>query len=106
MARYILIDANSGYIFADTGDLNGPARDETPADAARRTDEEIGNNDLEYTELTGGQSSRGKTGYYVYRADIDGREVVPLVENGQDQDTIDEVESKCEYVCFVETICE
>ena len=42
MARYILIDNYSGYIFGDTADINGRALQvDNPIDAARAFDEQV-----------------------------------------------------------------
>ena len=40
-------------------------------------------------------------GYYVYRADIDGAEAVPVVMDGQDKDTIEAVLRDCRPVCCI-----
>ena len=100
MARYILICSESGYIFGDSADITGGATS-TPAQVAAALDASIGLHDRTYSELHAPPSD-GRTGYLVYRADIDGSEVVPLVHDGQDRDTIEQVERLCEYVCFVE----
>ena len=42
------------------------------------------------------------TGYHVYRADVRGSEAVPVVQDGQDQDTINAVMELCDYVAFIE----
>jgi hypothetical protein len=39
VTRYILMDNGDGRIWGDTADLDGPARDETPAEAAARLDQ-------------------------------------------------------------------
>lgn len=100
MARYIIIDAWTGYIFGDTADLDGAARDETPAEACARLDASIGEYGRTYEEVSRLSSD---TGYIVYRADIEGGEVLPVVTDGQDQDMIEAVERLCERVCAVET---
>lgn len=104
MARYILIDNSSGYIFGDTSDINGAIYSaESPADAARELDEKIvGQHGRSYRERTDVVSGTSVTGYHVYRADVRGSEAVPTVWDGQDQETIDAVERDCQYVCFVE----
>ena len=100
MARYILICSESGYIFGDSAYITGGATS-TPAQVAAALDASIGLHDRTYSDLHA-RPSDGRTGYLVYRADIDGSEVVPLVHDGQDRDTIEQVERLCEYVCFVE----
>jgi len=102
MARFILIDNASGYIWGDTADLNGSARDETVIDAARRLDEHYGETGRSYAECgPGAMPASNATAYHVYRADIDGSEAVPVVEDGQDQETIEMVERLCRKVAVV-----
>jgi hypothetical protein len=106
MPRYIIIDLDSGFIFGDTGDLDGPARQETPLDACRRLDRSLGEFEREYVEY--GPNSNQAFGlnrsiYDVYRADIKGSEAVPLVHDGQDQETINSVIASCDHVATVVT---
>lgn len=111
MPRLILIDDHSGYIFGDTADLPGDhvmdgtaARDHemTPTLAARWLDEAgIGTFGRSYVEHRQKPISAG--GYHVYRADIDGSDAVPVVWDGQDQETIRTVVDNCRYVGFIET---
>ena len=103
MARYILIDNGSGYIFGDTADFaSGRQSDiENISDAARMLDESIGEYGREYTTHDLSPMST-VTGYDVYRADINGSEAVPVVLDGQDAETISAVISCCVYVGFVE----
>jgi hypothetical protein len=102
MARYILIDHNSGYIWGDTGDLNGPARQETPAEAALRLDEDNKEFGREYEEHGANyRPNSGESAYHVYRADIDGSEAVPLVYDGQSRDEIEAVERLCRKIAVV-----
>lgn len=106
MARYIGIEINSGYIFFDTGDLDGAARQETPAEAVARFhayENMLGGAEAEYVEH-GYHAPEGASGYHVYRADIDGSEAVPIVRDGQDQEAVEAVERDCDHVCFVETV--
>jgi hypothetical protein len=101
MARYILIDNNSGYIFGDTADLPGfDGSGGSPIDAARTLDASIGVHGRDYELLYRNPADTG-TGYDVYRADIDGSEAVPVVQDGQDPDTIAAVVQHCEHVGFV-----
>lgn len=110
MARYILIDNYSGYIFGDTADLplshlidGAPARehDLTPALAARWLDEaEVGDYGRTYTLLPYAPLST-QSGYLVYRADVDGSDAVPVVQDGQDAEAISAVVRDCEFVGFV-----
>lgn len=102
MARYILIDNNSGYIFGDTADFAAGRESEinSIADAARMLDESIGEHDRSYTEHMRNPRTTA-TGYDVYRADVDGSDAVPVVIDGQDQETIDAVVQSCRYEGFV-----
>lgn len=101
MARYILIDSNSGYVFGDTADFANGRSDLTPVEAARLLDESIGEQGRLYVERSSDPKST-VTGYHVYRADVRGSEAVPVVHDGQDSDTISEVMELCDYVAFVE----
>ena len=104
MARYILIDNNSGFIFGDTKNMNCSRSFKTPAEAAKMLDESIGEPASEYVEIYGDHDTSGKSGYSVYS--VDDIEDMTEVEDGTDQATIDKFCRKCERVCFVETICE
>jgi hypothetical protein len=101
MARFILIDSNSGHIWGDTADLNGPARDETPAEAAKRLDESLNEFGRSYEEHGRGHILNGADAYFVYRADIDGSEVVPIVRDGQDLDVVEAVMNRCQLLSIV-----
>ena len=115
MARYILIDNCSGYIFGDTADLpqHTFAEDSfpvsqsglTPIEAARWLDEtevrEFGRAYEKVSRLDGNE-----TGYRIYRADINGSEAVPVAYDGQDADTIAEVERNCDLVATVRCFAE
>lgn len=98
MARYILIDMHSGNIWGDTADLNGRAVDcASIIEAARALDESVGAHGRAYQEGSRADIRSGRDGYVVYRADIDGSEAVPVVQDGQDQETIDAVTRDCRY---------
>lgn len=98
MARFILIDAHTGFIFGDTADINGRSvAPESITDAARILDAEVvGEHGRAYSEVSR-HALTGRTGYLVYRADIDGAEAVPVVHDGQDAETIAAVERLCRY---------
>lgn len=99
MARYILIDHGSGYIWGDTADCaNQSDLASTPIDAARWLDESLGEHGREYTEV---MRLDGRSGYDVYRADANGSDVVGSVSDGQDRDTIMAVIRDCEWVATV-----
>jgi len=109
MPRYILIDNHSGYIFGDTADMplnheidGVPVRDLTltPEIAARWLDEAVqGYYGYNYREVY--HLSYGETGYQVYRADIDGGDVVPIAHDGSDPDAIAAVERDCPFVAHI-----
>lgn len=102
MPRYILIDNNSGYIFGDIALFAaGNQSDLTPTEAARLMDEFIGEYGRVYREMSSAPNDT-RTGYFVYRADINGSEAVPVILDGQDQEMIEAVECDCEFVAFVE----
>ena len=64
-------------------------------------DESIGECGRDYREMPSAPNDT-KTGYFVYRADINGSEAVPGIVDGQDQEMIEAVERDCEFVAFVE----
>ena len=103
MARYILIDSNSGYIFGDTADFAAGRQSEITsiADAARMLDASIGEHGRNYVEHTRNPRTT-VSGYDVYRADVNGGEAVAVVQDGQNRDVIEAVQRDCEYVGFVE----
>jgi hypothetical protein len=97
MARYILIDHNSGYIWGDSADLDGKIFTGTPAEYAIALDTSLNNYDGSYTYCEVYENTASKT-YDVYRVDIDGSEIIPVVRDGQDQETIDAVTERGRYV--------
>ena len=101
MARYILIDTNTGYIFGDSADFAAGHQSDmvSIADAARMLDESIGERDRTYTEYP--SRPEGASGYEVYRADVLGSEAITVVQDGQCQETIEAVMRDCEYAGFV-----
>ena len=101
MARYILIDNHTGYIFGDSADIAGKIVSDTPCAVAEALDTSIGVHGRTYTELAHDPRDT-RTGYHVYRADINGSEVVPVVQDGQSREAIETIQRDCEYVCFVQ----
>ena len=101
MARYILIDNCSGYIFGDSADLNGHIFSGTPVEFAAALDAGIGEHGRTYEDVSRHALASNETGYHVYRADVDGSEAVAVVWDGQDQETIDAVVQDCEYVTTI-----
>ena len=101
MARYILIDNCSGYIFGDSADLGGHIFSGTPVEFAAALDASIGERGRTYEDASRHALASNETGYHVYRADVDGSEAVAVVWDGQDQETIDAVVQDCEYVTTI-----
>lgn len=116
--RMILIENNSGFIFGDTADLprHTFAGDESPitqsdlaasrdaVHAARWLDEAVvGEFGRGYEFMAHAPRDTG-TGYRVYRADVDGSDAVPVVQDGQDRGTIEAVERDCEFIGYVAVI--
>ena len=111
--RLILIDNNSGFICGDTAAyLAGRSEWQDDASAAnqyveplallacRLLDESIGEFGREY-EFVGHDPRDRSSGYHVYRADAEGREAVPIVHDGEDQEIIEAVAANCPYIGFV-----
>lgn len=98
MARHILIDAYSGYIFADSADLNGKIFTGEPIEFARAFDESLGEFGREYAMT---RTAAAGPGYHVYRADVDGSEAVPVVHDGQSAAEIEAVTTHCAHVGFI-----
>ena len=102
MPRYILIESNSGFIWADTADLAGWSESaQEPIDAARLIDEHIGAPGREYELFRSARSAPDGSGYHVWRADVAGRETLPVVTDGQDREMIAAVERTCEYLGYI-----
>ncbi len=102
MARYILIDNCSGFIFGDTADYAaGDLSEMTPTEAAQRLDASLNEFGHSYEEVGRRALAANETGYHVFRADVGGSDAIAVVQNGQDQDVIDAVERDCEYVTSI-----
>lgn len=104
MARYILIDNHSGYIFGDSADLNGKIFAGTPTEYAAALDASIGEHGRAYEEVSRHALASNETGYHVYRADINGSDAVVTVQDGQDQEMIEAVERDCEYITTIRCV--
>jgi hypothetical protein len=98
MARYIIIDNCSGYIWGDSADLAGHIFVGTPIEYAAALDADIGDPGRIYEECHHHALASNEGGYHVYRADVSGSDAVPVVWDGQDQETIEAVLRDCEYV--------
>ena len=100
MARYILIDNYSGFIWGDSADLDGAIFSGTALEFAKALDESIGEHGRTYTKQSRADAS-SQLGYHVYRADINGSDAVTIVHDGQSQETIDAVTESCRYEGFI-----
>lgn len=101
MPRYILIDNASGYIWGDSADLNGKIFTGSPEEFAEALDVSNGEHGRSYT--FGIRAPRDtSTGYHVYRADVNGSKAIPVVTDGQDQETIEAVTRNCTYQGYIE----
>lgn len=101
MTRYILIDDYSGYIWGDSADLDGRIfSTDDPVEYARALDASIGGEPRHYEMMS--RRPDGASGYHVYR-DASQSDAVPVVWDGQDQQTIDAVVESCEYDGFIVT---
>lgn len=105
MARFILIDRASGYIWGDTADFmagqptTSYGNDRMDAvSAAVALDTQFGRTSGLYAPCDAHQP---EAVYDVYRADVDGSDAVPVVTDGQSQEQIDAVIAKCRYVTSV-----
>lgn len=99
MTRYIIQDAYTGFIWGDTADFAVGRHFDEITEACEALDQSLGTYDRTYEEVYGGL--RSDTGYIVYRADVDNSEAVPIVQDGQDQETIDAVEHSCVVAGYV-----
>lgn len=97
MARYILIDHYSGFIFADSADLEGHIFAGTPIAFAVAFDLSINERGRVYEEVSRSQLAANDTAYHIYRADVGGSEQVGPIWDGQAQELIDAVERDCRY---------
>jgi hypothetical protein len=100
MARWILIDNASGYIWGDSAGFKGGSFQGTAIEYAKALSESLGGFGRTYEEVARPDNS-DETGYHVYRADIDGSEAVPAIENGQDAETIAAVTASCRSEGFI-----
>jgi hypothetical protein len=101
MARYILIDNCSGYIFGDSADLNGRIFNGSPTEYAAALDASIGQHGRRYHVCDHRRElASNETGYHVYAAP----EVLPAIDDGQDPELIEAVIRDCEYVTTIRCI--
>lgn len=101
MARYILIDNGSGYVWGDSADLHGKIFTGSPIEFAQALDESIGEHGRSYEEVSRHTLERDDTGYHVYKADVGGSDAVTVIYDGQDREVIRAVQDSCEYVTAI-----
>ena len=101
MARYILLDNYTGFIWGDSADIGGRTVSGTPVEVAAALDAAIDGYSRTYKEVSRHEMASNETGYHVYRADVNGSEAVAIAGDGQDQDAIDAVLRDCEYVTSI-----
>jgi hypothetical protein len=116
--RIILIDTHSGYIWADSADLDGRAFEMTESDHdqigphhptaedwalafARQLDESLGERDRTYVMQSPAAARNGQSGYMAYRADVGGSDAVGHIFDGQNREVIEAVERDCEQIGFI-----
>jgi hypothetical protein len=104
MVRYILIDNNSGFIFADTANLRGfdnGAADGNAAiiDAVRCLNAGM-KLDPDTFSYEVGNAYGANDEYTVYRANAD----MATIYDGQNKSEIELVEESCERVCTVKSV--
>jgi len=104
MARFIIIETNSGYIWGDTATLttdqftcSDRADDADMIAACRAIDEENGEHGREYETLNSVHELNGRSGYMVHA----GSDAVVTIDDGQDQELIEAVERDCKLVGVV-----
>jgi hypothetical protein len=97
LLRYILIENNSGYIRGDSADFNGEPFEGTPVQYAQALDDSLKEHGRTYELMLNHSPRTTESGYHVYRAD----DAVPVVEDGQDAETIAAVKRDCQYVGFI-----
>ena len=98
MPRYIILDNVTGSIVADTLDLDGPPREETPLEAVQRYDALTLEDERSYAEEHPSAALNNVLGYIVYVAPDD----LPKIKDGEDQDVIDAMIEACDAAAFVE----
>lgn len=98
MATYIIIETTAGWIWGDSRDFAPDKEVETPEEACRLLDESIGQDEYAYHELDDGDF---RDCYEVYRADVDGQDVMPVPQDYQDPATVQAVRDKCVRVARI-----
>lgn len=102
MQRYILIDNYSGYVWGDSSDLNGAVFTGTIEEYAAALDKSIDASaavDRSYVMQT--RPDADEQGYLIYLADADGGDSFPVMQNGQDDETIEAIRRDCKYLGFL-----
>jgi hypothetical protein len=109
MARYILIDNGSGFIWGDSADLDGKPFAGTALDFAAALDRQVDPSAAADRAYVAESRADGAnvTGYHVYRADWDaepGKPPFPVVRDGQSQAEITAVTLDCLYQGFIRVV--
>lgn len=101
MARYILIDNFSGFIWGDSANLEGNAFNGTPLEFAAALDTHVGpHTPRVYEDVSRDALASNESGYHVYRAG----DAIPIVQDGSDEAEIEAVTINCEYVTTIRYI--
>lgn len=101
MATYIIIDTAAGWIWGDSRDFAPGKEIETPEEACRLLDERIGQDEYAYETLEDGDF---RDCYEVYRADVDGRDVMPVAQDYEDPATVRAVRDRCVRVARIRSV--
>ena len=101
MARYILIENNSGYIWGDSADLGGKVFTGSPVELAPALDASIGGVDARsYEDIGFAKLALNESGYLVYSVP----DHFPAVDDGQDQEMIEAIERDCQHVTTIRCV--
>ena len=100
LPRFILIDNVSGQICGDSAEFAPGEHIGSIGDAAAMLDASLGLPGRDYRELCR-NPGEARAGYEVYRADIHGRRMVGVIEDGEDPEMIRAVRELCDYAGFV-----
>lgn len=98
MARFILIDNGSGFIWGDSATHYRDWND--PIAYARHLDASVGEHGRDYMRTAKHDLTSNETGYHVFEAPTE----FPHVDDGQDQEMIDRVEAECTPVCTIRVL--
>jgi hypothetical protein len=91
-------------VWGDSADIDGKIFVGTPIETAAAIDASLGVHGRSYEEVARRALASNECGYHVYRADVNGGEAVPVVQDGLDEETIQAVERDCEYVTSIRCV--